>query len=112
MKRAFTLIELLVVIAIIGLLAGILLPVLGQAKRRAKNVLCMSNLRQFALADTMYLNEYGQFPPMNDAVPSSITLQQLTIVARYLGETIPPGLSPPGQNALNNAKRDQLPHGR
>ena len=61
--NGFTLIELLVVIAIIAILAAILFPVFAKAREKARQIACVSNLRQIGLAEMQYQQDNDErFP--------------------------------------------------
>lgn len=65
-RRAFTLIELLTVIAIIGILAAILIPVIGSVREKARASQCLANLRTWGNATNLYVAENKGRLPAND----------------------------------------------
>ncbi|EIQ02076.1 prepilin-type N-terminal cleavage/methylation domain-containing protein [Opitutaceae bacterium TAV1] len=91
--RAFTLVELLTVIAIIGILAAILIPVVGKVRKSARRAECISNLRQLVTAAHLYANDNkGNFPIVpdasagvrNEAVISGTNLKTIGLVTALL----------------------------
>jgi prepilin-type N-terminal cleavage/methylation domain-containing protein/prepilin-type processing-associated H-X9-DG protein len=63
LRQSFTLIELLVVIAIIAILAAILFPVFAQAREKARQASCLSNIKQLTLGFMMYSQDYDETFP-------------------------------------------------
>ncbi|MBL9139127.1 MAG: DUF1559 domain-containing protein [Verrucomicrobiales bacterium] len=90
-RDGFALVEMLVVVATMAILAGILLPSLGSAKRRAKRTQCLNNIRQLTLADLIYAGDHGRLPLPNEFVPSTTTVDRLTQIAGNLGMSVPSG---------------------
>src|SRR5689334_19867090 len=68
--RAFTLVELLVVIAIIGVLAGLLLPVLSKARAGAARTRCAAQLHGIGQMLQMYFGENRNTLPKVNMMPS------------------------------------------
>ncbi|BDI32453.1 hypothetical protein CCAX7_45040 [Capsulimonas corticalis] len=67
----FTLIELLVVIAIIAILAAILFPVFAKAREKARQITCLSNLKQLGLGFTQYVQDYDEkYPSIGGVDPN------------------------------------------
>ena len=65
-RRGFTLIELLVVIAIIGILAAMVFPVFARARESARKAVCLSNVKNIALAIQMYLADNNDTFPTEE----------------------------------------------
>jgi prepilin-type N-terminal cleavage/methylation domain-containing protein/prepilin-type processing-associated H-X9-DG protein len=84
---AFTLVELLTVIAIIGILAAMLMPVLVQAKARAKRIQCVNNLRQTGIGYHLFANDHdGKFPTQvsaNDGGSLEFVIAGYQMQSRY-----------------------------
>ena len=66
--EGFTLLELLVVVAIIGILAALLVPALSSSKGKARDIECASNLRQLAVAGTLYSQDFDKTVAYTDAL--------------------------------------------
>jgi prepilin-type N-terminal cleavage/methylation domain-containing protein len=73
--QGFTLIELLVVIAIIAILASILMPVLARAEARAQQAACLNNMKQWGLANALYVDDNNQTYPFPRLQTTSVPEQ-------------------------------------
>ncbi len=85
-RDGFTLVELLVVLALIGLLAAWLLPVLVRAKDKARQAVCLNQMRQISLGVRLYADDHGEeFPRSQHSAFMHGQLPWGRAIAPYLG---------------------------
>ena len=94
-RRAFTLLELLVVISIITLLMALLMPALKKARDTARQMQCLSHVRQQAMGFTLYANDSdGNWPLIADSIYDSNNLPEAPFENVGLEEMLSPYLVP------------------
>ena len=104
-SKYFTFIELLVVVAIIGMLIGMLIPVLSKARKATKVAVCQSQLKQHGYALYMYADENnGQLPPATGQGNYHISWDDL--ISPYEGRSMSQAL----MNANAVKSFDNIPH--
>jgi prepilin-type N-terminal cleavage/methylation domain-containing protein/prepilin-type processing-associated H-X9-DG protein len=106
-RSGFTLIELLVVIAILAVLAGILFPVLAQARGSARKTTAMSNLRQIGTALAMYTADYDEHLPNRWPLWPGYTNFAFVSTFSYLDVLLQPYVRNP---AIWYSPEDRLPN--
>ncbi len=89
-RAGFTLVELLTVIAVIGVLAAILIPVVGRVRESARKANCISNLRQLGLATLLSADERNRFFPTEftqSGTPTNWIIQM--VLSGYAPDIVP-----------------------
>ena len=101
----FTLIELLVVIAIIGVLVGLLLPAVQQAREAARRVSCSNHFKQMGLALHQYENSQTHYPKSFGMTSAWKDVNDWSVLAKLLPYVEQGGLATPVMAAIQAAEK-------
>ncbi len=88
-QRAFTLLELLVVVAIIGILASLLVPLLGRVQESGRESKCVSNLRQIGAGISLYVGDHNSCLPAASLSKETQNTSGDVMWSKQLGPYIP-----------------------
>ncbi len=92
-RKKFTLIEILVTISIISILISMLIPSLSRSRNRAKQMNCISNMKQIGVAIELYAGDNLTYYPVEDWTAGGPIEEYWTqkVKTYYLSDTSPPG---------------------
>ena len=88
-QLAFTLLEMMTVILVISILVLLLIPVVGQVKRRLEKTRCIANLRALHVATNSYLQDHHNWPQ----IPVAYNADQATLATAWIEVLKPYGLT-------------------